>query len=203
MAFHDDRFPVTISKGATGGPEYVTSIVETVAGTEKRNAWWSQARGKWNVGTGLMRRDDTVRSDFEALIAFFRARSGRAHSFPFKDWSDYQATDQNIGTGNASAVAFQLRKAYTSGGITVYRTITKPITAGVVVKVNGSVVTPSSIARLTGIVTLASAPANGHAVTWSGEFDVPVRFDSDHLALTLESLDLGQWGDVNVIEVRE
>lgn len=205
MAFIDTRFPDTVSRGATGGPEFATSVIETGGGYEKRNSWWSVPRGKWNVATGLMRRDDTTRGDFEALIAFFRAiAQGRANTFPFKDWSDYVATDQNIGAANGATTVFQLRKGYTSGSTTVWRTITKPVTASVSLKVGGITVSPSaySVARLTGAVTFVSAPASG-AVTWSGQFDVPARFDTDKLDLTLESLDLGQWSDIPVVEVRE
>lgn len=205
MAFIDTRFPETVSRGATGGPEFLTSVVETGGGYEKRNSWWSVPRGKWNVATGLMRRDDTARADFEALIAFFRAiGQGKANTFPFKDWADYAATDANIGTANGVATVFQLRKGYTSGSTTVWRTITKPVAGTVSIKVGGTTASPSdySVARLTGVVTFTSPPAAG-AVTWSGQFDVPVRFDTDKLDLTLESLDLGQWSDIPVIEVRE
>jgi hypothetical protein len=30
-----------------------------------------------------------------------------------------------------------------------------------------------------GLVTFTSAPANGHSITWTGIFDVPVRVDGD------------------------
>lgn len=205
MAFIDERFPETVSRGATGGPEFSTSVIETGGGYERRNSWWSAPRGRWNVATGLMRRDDSARADFEALIAFWRAiAQGRANTFPYKDWADYVATDQNIGTANGATTTFQLRKGYTSGSTTVWRTITKPVTATVSIKVNGVTASPSdySVARLTGAVVFSVAPASG-PVTWSGQFDVPARFDTDKLDLTLESLDLGQWSDVPVVEVRE
>lgn len=63
-AFHEVQFPPDISYGATGGPGYSTSVVATVSGHEKRNANWSEARGRWNVAHGLKRRDQVA-----ALIA--------------------------------------------------------------------------------------------------------------------------------------
>jgi hypothetical protein len=48
-----------------------------------------------------------------------------------------------------------------------------------VVKVNGvtkTIVSDYTISA-TGLITFGSAPANGHAITVTGEFDVPVRFD--------------------------
>jgi len=53
-----------------------------------------------------------------------------------------------------------------------------------------------------GIVTLASAPAAGRAVTAGFEFDTPVRFDSERIDLTLEGIDAGRLTAVSLIEIR-
>ena len=34
------------------------------------------------------------------------------------------------------------------------------------------------------------------------EFDVPVRFDSDQMDLTIETYQLGSWGQIQVLEIR-
>jgi hypothetical protein len=62
---------------------------------EQRNINWSSARGRWDVASGLKKQ-----TQLDTLIAFFRARKGRAHGFRFKDWTDYKATGQAIGTGD-------------------------------------------------------------------------------------------------------
>lgn len=199
MAFRDARFPVAISRGVTFGPKFSTSVVESAGGAESRNIWWSYPRCGGNAASGLKRK-----VDFETLIAFGRAVAwGKGYSFPFKDWADYTATDSNIGTGNGVATVFQLRKVYTFEAFTAYRKITKPVTGTTSFKVDGSPVVPSSVARLTGLVTFSSPPANGKAITWSGQFDVPCRFDTDELPLTLQSLELGEWTDIPLIEVDE
>jgi hypothetical protein len=46
----------------------------------------------------------------DELIAFCRARKGRAYGFRFKDWTDYKATGQLTGTGNGAIKIFQLVK---------------------------------------------------------------------------------------------
>jgi uncharacterized protein (TIGR02217 family) len=51
--FHEIRFPDNIAYKATGGPEFATTVVATRAGHEKRNANWSEARGRWDVASGL------------------------------------------------------------------------------------------------------------------------------------------------------
>jgi hypothetical protein len=49
MAFHEVRFPDTISRGARGGPERRTQIVELASGDEERNASWANSRRRYDV----------------------------------------------------------------------------------------------------------------------------------------------------------
>lgn len=44
MALHEVRFPDDISRGARGGPERRTQIVELASGDEERNASWAHLR---------------------------------------------------------------------------------------------------------------------------------------------------------------
>ena len=46
MAFHEVRFPDNISRGARGGPERRTQIVELASGDEERNASWANSRAR-------------------------------------------------------------------------------------------------------------------------------------------------------------
>lgn len=110
MTFHEVRFPDDIAYGATGGPAYSTSVVVTASGYEQRNMNWSAARGSWDVSSGLKKP-----SQLDLLIAFFRARKGKAYGFRFKDWTDYKATGQLLGTGDGAIKIFQLVKTYASG----------------------------------------------------------------------------------------
>ena len=101
--FHEVRFPENIAYGATGGPEFATTVVATRAGHEKRNVNWAEARGRWDVASGLKKQ-----AQIDELIAFFRARRGKAYGFRFKDWTDYKATGQLLGTGDDALTQFQL-----------------------------------------------------------------------------------------------
>ena len=51
-------------------------------------------------------------------------------------------------------------------------------------------------------MTFIVAPASGVQVTADVEFDVPVRFDSDQMDLTIETYQLGSWGQIPVLEIR-
>jgi uncharacterized protein (TIGR02217 family) len=59
-----------------------------------------------------------------------------------------------------------------------------------------------SVDVTTGIVTFTSAPASGVAVTAGFEFDVPVRFDTDTLDVTLDIERLGSITSIPLLEVR-
>lgn len=198
ISFTETRFPEDIAYGSSGGPEFSTDVVILASGHEQRNANWQAARARYNVAHGVK-----TQAQLDALIAFFRARQGRAVGFRFKDWADYKATGQAIGTGNGSVTTFQLVKTYVSGGITSTRTITKPVSGTVKIYVNAVEQTSGvSVNTATGIVTFTVAPANGAAISADFEFDVPVRFDTDRLSATLDAYGVHSWQDIPLVEVR-
>lgn len=199
MAFVEVAFPSDIAYGSSGGPEYSTDIVITHGGYEQRNINWAQARAKYNVAHGVK-----TQAQLDALIAFFRARKGRADGFRFKDWSDYKATAQAIGTGNGSNKIFQLVKTYVSGAVTETRTVTKPVTDTLAVYVNSVLQAGSaySMDSTNGKITFVTAPVNAAVITADFEFDVPVRFDTDRLSATLDSYGVNSWSDIPLVEIR-
>lgn len=199
MAFVETAFPDDIAYGSSGGPEYSTDIVITHSGYEQRNINWTQARARYNVAHGVK-----TQAQLDALIAFFRARKGRADGFRFKDWSDYKAVAQQIGIGDGSNKIFQLVKNYNSGGITEVRTITKPVLASVNIYVDAVLQSGAaySVDYASGRITFAAAPANLSVITADFEFDVPVRFDTDRLSASLDSYGISSWNDIPLIEVR-
>lgn len=196
--FADVQFPPDISYGSSGGPEYTTDIVISSSGHEQRNVNWSQARLRYNVAKGVK-----TASQLSNLIAFFRARKGRAYGFRFKDWSDFRAVGEVLGTGDGSTTEFQLVKRYVSGGVQETRSITKPV-AGTVSVYKNAVLQNSgvSVNMNTGVVTFTTAPANGQSITANFEFDVPVRFDTDRLAATMDSYGTHSWEDIPLVEIR-
>jgi uncharacterized protein (TIGR02217 family) len=197
-AFVETRLPTDISYGSSGGPEYSTDVVITHGGFEQRNCNWAAARAHYNVAHGIK-----TQAQLDALIAFFRARKGKAYGFRFKDWTDYQGIGQLLGVGNGSTTAFQLVKKYTSGGVTETRVITKPV-AGTTLLYKDSVLQTSgvSVNATTGVVTFSSAPANGVIISADFEFDVPVRFDTDRLAATMDSYGVSSWNNIPLVEIR-
>lgn len=207
MAFHEIRFPDNISRGARGGPERRTQIVELASGDEERNASWANSRRRYDAAYGIRRSDDLA-----AVVAFFEARNGRLYGFRWKDWGDYKsclpsaalaATDQAIGTGDGTVTTFQLVKVYTSDAQTWMRTITRPVTGTVVVALDGVVQASGwSVDTTIGQINFSTAPAGSVAITAGFEFDVPVRFDTDQLDVTHDIERLGSITSIPLVEVR-
>ncbi|EIE53012.1 glycoside hydrolase family protein [Citreicella sp. 357] len=207
MAFHEVRFPDNISRSARGGPERRTQIVEMASGDEERNGSSADSRRRYDASYGIRKADDLA-----AVTAFFEARRGRLYGFRWKDWADYKSSlpsaiittvDQPIGIGTGAATAFQLVKLYTSGAQSWTRTITKPVAGTVAVALNGvTQITGWTVNTATGVITFAAAPAPGAVITAGFEFDVPVRFDTDTLDVTLDFERLGSITSIPLIEVR-
>jgi uncharacterized protein (TIGR02217 family) len=198
VSFVEIQFPADISYGSSGGPTFSTDVIEAFSGFEQRNINWSAARARYNVAHGVK-----TQSQLDELIAFFRARQGKAVGFRFKDWTDYQAVAQNIGTGNGSQTVFQLTKKYTSS-VTVTRVIKKPVN-NATLKVYLNAVLQSSgftVNYATGEITFTTAPGSGVAVTADFEFDVPVRFDTDQLDAAIDDFGTRSWSDIPLVEVR-
>jgi uncharacterized protein (TIGR02217 family) len=158
--------------------------VATVSGHEKRNVNWPQARGRWDVASGLKKQ-----AQIDELIAFFRARRGKAYGFRFKDWTDYKASGQLLGTGDDARIQFQLVKHYPSGSVIEVRTITKPVAGTVKVYLDGvEQLGGWSVDTTTGVIIFGIPPALGVEIIADFELDVPVRFDTDHVAVTHRDL---------------
>jgi len=166
---------------------------------------------KWTIAADFWNK-----SRLDQLVAFFHARAGRAYAFRFKDWSDYYVgliagtlaydvtTAQQFGTGDGSATVFQLTRSYTSGSTTRVRKITRPVAGSVKVYFGSTEQTSGwSIDNSTGLVTFATAPSNTTVIKWAGQFDVPVRFDTDDMALNIESIQVGNWSGVQIVGIKE
>lgn len=206
--FHDVLFPMTIALASTAGPEFSTEVTETAGGYEKRNQNWAGARLRFNVASGVK-----TRADYEELLAFFYGRAGRANGFRFRDWSDHKSCDvdgvpahddQLIGTGDGATQFFQLVKSYVSGPVTYRRKITRPVAGSVLVGLGGiNQASGWTVDTSSGLITFATPPGAGVAVTAGYVFDVPARFDIDRLEPAWLVDDVVQLPELPIVEIRE
>jgi uncharacterized protein (TIGR02217 family) len=210
-SFHEVRFPTTISRGATGGPERRSEIVVLGSGAEERNARWRDSRRRYNAGYGIRTLDE-----LDAVVAFFEERRGPLYGFRWRDPLDYKscppsatpgALDQVLGTGDGTQALFQLRKTYGTAFAPWHRDIVKPVAGTVQVAVAGA---PRSIGihftvdTTTGLVQFdpGAIPGAGSVVTAGFVFDVPVRFESDRLEFNIQGLTHGAIPSIPIIEIR-
>ena len=211
MSFHEIRFPTAISRGATGGPERRTDIVTLGSGFEERNTRWADSRRAYNAGYGVKSLDD-----LHAVIAFFEERRGRLYGFRWKDHADWRscapsaapsALDQPLGIGDGSTATFQLTKRYGSTHAPWRRPITKPVAGSILVAVDSTpqpLGTHALLDTTTGALTFQSGhiPGEGAIITAGFDFDVPVRFDTDKLEVSLQGLGHGAIPSIPIVELR-
>lgn len=203
--FVEQRFPPEISYGSSGGPSFSTTIFESSSGYEQRNVNWSKARCRYDVSHGIKDHED-----MQNVLDFFYAVRGKATGFRYKDWSDYQLDQELIGTGDGTTAAFQITKTYAVSTLEYVRTIRKIVTPEVGppvipfrVYVNDVLQSTGYTANYdTGIITFDVAPTSGHSIKVTCEFDVPVRFDTDEMDITLESFNLETWDSIPLVEIR-
>lgn len=205
MAFYETpRFPTAISFGSVGGPGYSTDVVVLNGGAESRNQNWSQARMRWDLAPAVK-----TQALLDALVAYFRIMKGRTHGFRFQDPFDYQVPGGSS-SGVFTAVGadrYQMYVRYTNAAGTEDRLISKPVASTIVVKDPSgntrTLTTDYTLDSTTGIATavLAGSPSLVLA-TWTGQFDVPVRFDTDQLHVRLVNKNVYDWGSIPVVEIR-
>lgn len=193
------QLPDAVEKGALGGPRFQTTILAGLSGVEQRNVDWALRRAEYTIAYGL--QDN---GNWQAVRDLFNAQRGRAYGFLFKDWSDYSATNQALGTGDGATVNFQLIKVYNNGsGRTYSRNLTQPKAGTLAITVAGA---PSSAWTLQpgGVVQFTAAPASGAAIIATYvEFFVPVRFDQDALDIAMQTATAGSINTIKLVEVLE
>jgi uncharacterized protein (TIGR02217 family) len=203
------RLPERIERGSGFGPAFRNVIQEAISGNEQRFAQWTKCRGVGDLSYGLLTSSDPV-GDFMAILAIWRAHFGSLYPFRFKDWSDYTATDELFGEGDGVETDFQLVKTYdpsqillsTPGSLFSGRSISL-LVGTPTIEIDGTPQTPVTDYTIggTGVVSFVDPPADESELTWSGEFDVPVRFDMDQLPVIMNEADLTAIGSIPIKEV--
>lgn len=194
MAFYEQRLDLGINYGATFGPRFNTAILTQSDGQEQRRALWSQPLIVAQIGDRMVKE-----AKLQSLIAFHAAVKGSADGFRLRDWSDYKAVNQAIGTGNGTPQTWQLVKRYSISTATVTRPITKPLASTLTVFVDGvATATGWALDETTGVLTTELTGV----ISASFEFDIPVRFDQDKIDFTFEAKGLFNLAPLTCTEIR-
>ena len=123
-------------------------------------------------------------AQWQTLEGLHEITDGGAFGFLLPDPKDASAQLSDGRVSLVSGTTYQLQKRYTSIGSTRTkdRKITRPLAAGFALQASGSPVSPASytLDTTTGSLTIPSAPSAA-TLTWSGNFYVPVNFQSDEI----------------------
>ncbi len=199
--FIEERFPEDISYGSLGGPEYVNNIIESLNFNEIRIAKCANSRMRYNIMPGIKNQEQ-----LEVLTSFFRICRGKLIGFRYKDWSDYRANEKRFVVCNGIDSEFQLTKSYTIGNYTYIRKITKPVRDTVKIFVDNKIHSAPHVPKVdysTGIFSFASPPLKGAVISIEFEFDVPVRFDTDYMPITIEGSNIYSCCNLNLVELAQ
>jgi uncharacterized protein (TIGR02217 family) len=194
------RFPDRLAIWAKTGIGWSNQVVTVRSGREVRNQVWVYPRARFDLANALavvaIKGEGAASLNVAEVRNWIIAMQGQYQGFRFKDHTDF--ADEGAGvfikpganppvvvSGDGTTAQFQMVKTYTIGAVTQMRLIAKPVSASVQVFDNGSPVSPT-IDYTTGIVTFGSAPSSGHILTWTGQFDVPVRFAADMIDWALD-----------------
>ena len=196
MSFLNERLPVDVAPGAGSSPTFSTNVKRLRGGGEYRNALWSDPLRSYRLqypGRDAQRIEDE-------LLTFLMKTQGSFRAFRARDWSDYKVTDAPVATGDGVTYWFRLYKPYD----TYSRRISLPVAGSVSVKLNGSLISAFDYAidSEKGVIVFINPPAPGVTITWSGEFDVPVRFEDDGFEISMVATGKGVVSGVSLIEVR-
>lgn len=167
--------------GWQGGPEFSTQIVELQSGRERRNARWDQARHRYSAPYNNISHEA-----YEEIKRMFMVCRGQLHAFRFRDELDFEADDELFAVGDGVLEEFQLAIISIVDNEPQYRYIFAPVDA-IEIFVDGVAAT-ATVDYMRGTVTFDTPPADGAVLTWSGLFDVWVRFTQDYLPSSIDNV---------------
>jgi hypothetical protein len=180
MAYLTERMPRKLAAGFTFAPRWKTTKNDLANGREQRNSDWLFPKWEGRGNMGLF-----TPADRTAMLNLIMACKGMAYAFRVRIPEYCTATAEPLLT--VAGVTY-LTRAHPFGGQTSYKLVQAPVTAAL----SGA----GSVDMDTGIVT-GAAPGD----TWSGTFDLWMRFDSDYNAITANAQ--GVWTqDIELVEVR-
>lgn len=184
--FLEERISADILTGAAYQDDYLVNIVTTSGGNEYRSLTHQFPVRKFDISY-LMEKVGM----WEKLLNLYHRAHGKYGGFRIRAIDDYKTCAVNASVNSIdqptlyiSSGVYQLVKTYgtdkTAGATGYpYRKIKKPVTGTVVVAKNGvSLGSGWSVDYTTGVLTIGPAPLITDVITWGGEFDIPVRFNT-------------------------
>lgn len=195
-----DQFPLLPGQMLLQGkaPMWSTSVATSVSGRERRRSNWSYPRWRFKIKYEVIRARPT-QPELERLFAFFCLHKGQRTAFSYYDPTDHTVENETIGTGNGVRRLFQLTRTMGPTGVQFTEPVRRVLSP--TIRVNGTEVSGWEIDE-NGIVNLATAPASGAAVAWSGQFMHLCRFTEDDIDPEQMTRDLWNLSGLELITVK-
>jgi uncharacterized protein (TIGR02217 family) len=193
--FIDQRMSVGVASGFIGGPEWSTNVQTLSSGREKRNKLWQFPKHHYTANVGAF-----TASDVQELRSIFYACAGQWGAFRFQDLVDFTATDEPLSVAVGTMTPVQLIKTYAFGAQEAVRQIQAPVSGSVVVLDSDGVTTIPGACDFTTGLFIPSSNWPHSTASWSGQFDVWVRFMSDYGSFTAIRPEL-LTADIELLEV--
>lgn len=191
MAFHESpRFPDNISIQSKFGPGFQTPFGRNLGGYEVRNRNWTYPLHEGDVSFV------SSQEELDDLLAYFHGVGGMFDGFRFKNFNDYEVTGTQGTFIQLTEWTWQLCKTRTYGSLTSQWPVKKPVSPVIIV---GGVFT---VDYTTGIITSVGSP-DSPPTSWTGEFDFPVRFDTDKMLPGWMDFEIYEWSAIPIIELRQ
>lgn len=170
-----------------------TVITPLRTGGEIRNASWQYKKMKYAASYALL----TPTAQEEISSAFYAANA-MLLLFRYRDYGDFKAVDSPLTVVEGTTTPVQLTKRYYFGPAYADRMI-QAIVNATVNDANGDPIA-GTLDKALGLFTPDANWPEG-VPTWSGKFDVWVRFNSDEFDMTLHTLDIATT-DIELVERR-
>jgi uncharacterized protein (TIGR02217 family) len=201
MAFLEEQLDPMITLGALTRKRWNRTLTDTIGGAFKQKFNWS-TRLKW---MSLEYRPRPL-SEYETLADLFDVVLGNQYvGFRAKDWGDYQLTQTNSALSLILGSDWQINRIHKTATAQYLHPIKKPISGTIVIfrtRSSAVSVASASIDYTTGIATI-SGHVSGDTYTATGEFDIPLTFDSDEWTTNLKVSTRNLWLNPDTVVLRE
>lgn len=197
MAYLNAYLDVCAAYGWSGGPQGKTTIKQLLSGRERRNADWQDVQHMFTLPF-----QNISKEQYRSIKNMHLVCRQMLHCFRYRDHLDDTASDDLFGIGDGTTKTFQLLKLSQADGVQYQRNIYALPTSpnDLVIKIDGVTTGAYVVDRDRGLVEFTSAPALNAVLTWSGTFDLWVRFNQDWLPFSIDNLNACN-GSVELLEM--
>lgn len=180
MSFLNALLDLGFNYGANGGPDDFGTELVVVGGANYANQKREKELGEWELGGR-----DVDAATLQLRLDHWRAVRGRVYAFPYKDWNEYEVTQQELVLDGSNST--QLIKVSSGFGNDYTANILLPVVSTFVLELQDGGAGPwveleadtdYTLDATTGVITWpgSTGPAAPDKVRWSGEFNKRVRY---------------------------